>query len=141
MKPLRLASLLPVLAFIVATSLIAAGQVPRTKFASAVAYAEGVGPDSVSAADLGGNGVLDLVVANFCEIEGEAGNCEGGVSVLLGNGNGTFQAPVTYGTGAYQATSVAVGDVNGDDIPDLIVANTCGTLGQYGCDSQPGAVS
>jgi hypothetical protein len=119
----------------------AVGQKLEPKFGPAVAYAEGVGPDSVSAADLRGNGVLDLVVANFCEIIGEAGNCEGGVSVLLGNGNGTFQAPVTYGTGAYQATSVAIGDVNGDGIPDLIVANTCGTLGQYGCDSQPGAVS
>jgi hypothetical protein len=47
------------------------------------------------------------------------------VAVLLGNGDGTFQPAVTYGTGAYFATSVAVGDVNGDRIPDLLVTNSC----------------
>jgi hypothetical protein len=49
----------------------------------------------------------------------------GSVSVLQGNGDGTFQAAVTYGSGGYNATSVAVADVNGDDIPDLVVSNYC----------------
>ena len=44
------------------------------------------------------------------------------VSVLLGNGNGTFQAQQTFATGN-QPDSVAVGDVNGDGKPDLVVAN------------------
>ena len=47
------------------------------------------------------------------------------VSVLLGNGDGTFQTAVSYGTGGYQPYSVAVADVNGDGKPDLVVANWC----------------
>src|SRR5262249_48841280 len=44
------------------------------------------------------------------------------VSVLLGNGNGTFQPAVSYSTGATPA-SVAVGDFNGDGRRDLVTAN------------------
>jgi hypothetical protein len=44
------------------------------------------------------------------------------VSVLLGNGDGTFQAPVSYPAGS-NPQSVAVGDFNGDGLPDLAVVN------------------
>jgi hypothetical protein len=47
------------------------------------------------------------------------------VGMLLGNGDGTFQPVVTYGSGGYFANSVAVADVNGDSKPDLLVANEC----------------
>src|SRR5262249_31118221 len=46
----------------------------------------------------------------------------GSASVLLGNGDGTFQAPRNFGTSA-GATSVAVGDFNGDGRPDFAVGN------------------
>ena len=42
--------------------------------------------------------------------------------MLLGNGNGTFQAQQTFATG-HAPLSVAVGDVNGDGKPDIVVAN------------------
>ena len=72
-------------------------------------------PESVAVADVNGDGKPDLIVANF------AGD---NVGVLLGNGNGTFQAQQTFSTGAgSRPTSVAVADVNGDGKPDLIVAN------------------
>ena len=44
------------------------------------------------------------------------------VSILLGNGDGTFQAPVPYEAGSDSRT-VAIGDLNGDDVPDLVVGN------------------
>src|SRR5207249_4190368 len=44
------------------------------------------------------------------------------VGVLLGNGDGFFAAPAYYGTGAFPR-SVAIGDLNGDDKPDVVVAN------------------
>jgi VCBS repeat protein len=44
------------------------------------------------------------------------------VSVLLGNGDGTFQAGRLFGAGTYPR-SVAVGDFNGDGKPDLVVSN------------------
>src|ERR1700733_8066789 len=51
----------------------------------------------------------------------------GDVSVLLGNGDGTFQVAQNYSSGGYQAWSIAVGDVNGDGKPDLVVVNGCAT--------------
>ena len=70
---------------------------------------------SVAVGDVNGDGKPDLVVANVCASSN--GICNGSVSVLLGNGDGTFQTAVTYGTGGQAAISVAVGDVNGDGKP------------------------
>jgi hypothetical protein len=78
--------------------------------------------DSVSAGDFNGDGKADLVVANQCL---DSTCASGGVSVLLGNGDGTFQAAQSYFSGGYEAYAVAVGDVNGDGKADLVVANGC----------------
>ena len=45
-----------------------------------------------------------------------------GMSVLLGNGDGTFQLAITFASGGTAPNSVAVGDLNGDGRPDLVVA-------------------
>jgi hypothetical protein len=114
-----------VFAFAVLASALPAGQRPYSKFSQAVAYGS-AGPytDSVAVADLRGDGNLDLVVANYCKIA-RPDYCDdsGEVAVLLADGNGTFRAPVTYGTGAYFVNSVAVADMNGDGIPDLVATN------------------
>ena len=88
------------------------GMPPMLSFATPVSYDVG-GARSVTAGDWNGDGKLDLAVANF-----ESAN----VSILLGNGNGTFQAKVDYATGQYP-TSVTAGDWNGDGKLDLAVAN------------------
>jgi hypothetical protein len=93
-------------------------------FQAAVSYDAGYGPDSVAVADVNGDGKLDLVVANYCTWEASCWPYyfgQGGVSVLLGNGDGTFQTTVSYGAGGYEADSVAVADLNGDGKPDLAV--------------------
>jgi hypothetical protein len=74
----------------------------------------GNGPGSVVVGDFNGDSKSDLAVAN---------NGDNTVTVLLGNGDGTFTAagsPIVVGNGA---TSVAVGDFNGDGKADLAVAN------------------
>jgi hypothetical protein len=93
-------------------------------FQAAVAYDSGTSyANSVTVADVNGDGKLDLLVANSC---GTGSNCTNGtVGALLGNGNGTFQAAVTYNSGGYGAGSVAVADVNGDGKPDVVVSNQC----------------
>lgn len=96
---------------------------------------------SVAIADVNGDGKLDLLVTNYC---GDCTNRIGAVAVLLGNGDGTFQTAVPYGTGGYQATSVAVADVNGDGKLDLLVANYCDTYSDcnYGSTNPtPGTVA
>jgi len=81
---------------------------------------------SVATADLRGDGILDLVVTNTYW---EGNYFDGSVSVLLGNGDGTFQPAVSYNSGAQDAASVAIGDLSGNGIPDLAVVNYGGTLG------------
>src|SRR3989454_736732 len=77
--------------------------------------AVGSSPSSVALGDMNGDGKLDLVTANLGSNK---------VTVLLGNGDGTFTAapgsPVSVGGGPY---SVALGDVNGDGKLDLLLAN------------------
>jgi FG-GAP-like repeat len=82
--------------------------------------------EAVTVADVNVDGKSDLLVTNYLAC-GDGVKCpNGSVGLLLGDGNGTFQGSVSYGSGAQDATSVAVADVNGDGMPDLIVANYWG---------------
>jgi hypothetical protein len=81
----------------------------------------GAQASSVVVADVNGDGIPDLLVSNSCVSPSSCIN--GTIGVLLGNGDGTFQAAVPYDSGGYLAIVLAVGDVNGDGKPDLIVVN------------------
>ncbi len=74
-------------------------------------FAAGVGPRSLVTGDFNGDGKLDLAVA---------GPSTGTVSILLGNGDGTFQPHVDYGTGNVPVW-VTTGDFNGDGKLDLAI--------------------
>jgi FG-GAP-like repeat len=94
----------------------------RGTFAAPVVFPAGAQPQSVKVADVNGDGLPDLIVANFGP--GADGNGAAGVSVLLQDSThpGSFLAPVTYST-AGASIDVAVADLNGDSKPDLVVAN------------------
>jgi FG-GAP-like repeat len=105
----------------------------QLNFAPAVTYSSGgYYAISVAVADVNGDGKLDLVVANYCA-SWSAYCYHGAVSVLLGNGDGTFQTAIAYDSGGSSTISVAVADVNGDGKPDLLVESECASRGPNGC--------
>jgi hypothetical protein len=78
--------------------------------------AAGTAPFGLTAADFDGDGKLDLAVAN---------NDDDTVSILLGNGDGTFKTQTTFAT-VTSPYGIATGDLNGDGHADLVVGSTGG---------------
>jgi hypothetical protein len=76
------------------------------------------GSRSLAIADLNGDGIPDLVLGSC-----GSGTCDNAAAVLVGNGDGTFQAALAYDSGGLGAASVAVADVNGDSRPDLLIVS------------------
>ncbi len=78
--------------------------------------------ESIAVGDVNGDAIPDLLVGSRCVI----GYCSHGVvGVLVGTGGGTFGPPKVYGSNGDHTMSIALGDVNQDGRPDLLVANTC----------------
>ncbi|WP_188113255.1 FG-GAP-like repeat-containing protein [Nocardioides humilatus] len=84
-------------------------------------------PDAVALADLDGDGDLDLIVGRGGGLHCGDANTSSGVSVLLGNGDGTFGAELRYPAG-HTPDDVVTGFFNDDAIPDVVVAD-------YGADT------
>jgi hypothetical protein len=83
----------------------------------AVTYAAGDFPMFVALADFNKDGHLDIAVAN------RSLDAPGAITILLGNGDGTFQPAVSYGS-FVDAFSFAIGDLNHDGALDIAVADT-----------------
>jgi|SRR5271156_474949 hypothetical protein len=81
-------------------------------FGAARAFESGSYPTSLVTADFNGDGELDLAT-NTCAV---VGHCH--ISVLLGNGDGTFQAPIKFPVGV-GPTGLVTADFNHDGKPDL----------------------
>src|SRR5688572_23408390 len=85
------------------------------RFTAHKAYSSGYGPAAIAVGDINGDQRPDLAVAlAFSDA----------VAVMLGNADGSFQAPHTVYLGPSQnPRGVAIGDFNRDTLPDLAVAN------------------
>jgi hypothetical protein len=80
-----------------------------------IRFSVGITPLSVAVGDFNRDGSLDLAVAN---------QLSDNVSVLLGNGDGSFQPARDFGSGIHPyPAAVVVGDFDGDGWLDLAVAN------------------
>ena len=86
-------------------------------FRPAQFFTAGSFPTSVAVRDFNGDGMPDMVVTNSA-----SRGSPGAVFLLLGNGDGTFQAARNLAT-VGDSWSVAVGDFDGDGKPDLALAN------------------
>jgi FG-GAP-like repeat/FG-GAP repeat len=84
-------------------------------FRSPADYATAGSVTALAVGDFNGDGRLDLAADYDFGV-----GYTGGVSVLLGDGDGTFQNPADYPAGG-SVTSLAVGDFNGDGRLDLAV--------------------
>ncbi len=72
------------------------------------------GAEAVAVGDLNRDGIPDLAVVN---------NVSQTVTILLGNGDGTFRQVTSQPSTGVEPLSVAIGDFNGDGISDLVVSN------------------
>jgi hypothetical protein len=84
---------------------------------------------AVAVADINGDGKLDIITGNAPPADGVAFGQTASISVLLGNGAGSFAAAQTYNNALpTQPSSLAVADFNGDGKPDIAASS------QYGGD-------
>src|SRR5262249_42505496 len=88
------------------------GGVPDGTFAPAILVPAGTGPSTASVADWDQDGRPDLAVGNASA-----------TSILLGQGNGTFEAAQAFPTGGSSPLSAAVNDFNEDGAPDILACN------------------
>ncbi len=87
---------------------------PAITFGAPANFPAGVIPRSVAVGDFNGDGNQDIATAN---------DTSNNVSILTGNGTGSFSAAVNFGVGT-GPFSVAVGDFNGDGNQDIATANS-----------------
>jgi hypothetical protein len=93
-------------------------------FAAPVPFAAGRAPIGLALVDVNGDGKLDVVALSSAD----PATFRSAITVLLGNGSGGFTpAPTTSQVDAF-AQSLAVGDLNGDGIVDLVVGGSDQTV-------------
>ena len=78
----------------------------------------------LTAGDTNADNRADIIAATITQPGG--GNIGNSLFVLLGNGDGTFQTPVSYVSDIPSDPHLA--DVNGDGIPDIIAGGSTGAL-------------
>jgi FG-GAP-like repeat len=94
-------------------------------FMPAVLTSAGENPVAIVASDLNGDRKLDLAVADQHD---PASTSHGGVSILLGNGDGSFQT-ASFSPIFLFPTSISTGDLNNDHAPDLVISSFISVFG------------
>jgi autotransporter-associated beta strand protein len=85
-------------------------------FQALVSFATGPRPDVVIAADVNGDGFVDLATHS-------SGSAAVSLSVLLGNGDRTFRPALSFPSKSTTSQGLASADINGDGLPDFAIAD------------------
>jgi hypothetical protein len=93
----------------------------------------------ITTRDLNNDGRLDLVASSGAFDRHFPYTEPGGVHVLIGNGDGTFQPRITHESGVLGSMSIVVGEFTGDGMLDVATGNRSvvddGELGRHFWDS------
>jgi len=103
--------------FLVGILLYAAAGSASVSLRAPVSYPVGTNPRTVAVGDFNGDGKPDLAVI---DVGDSTKNDPGGVSILLGNGDGTFKPAINFAVGN-NPSLVAVGDFDNDGKDDLAI--------------------
>jgi hypothetical protein len=86
-----------------------------------------VASDTLAVADLNNDGKPDAVIVLDSGDSGPHSRTDGTIGVLFGNGNGTFQSPVSYGSSGFYPQQIVTADMNPDGVADdILVVNRLG---------------
>lgn len=86
-----------------------------------------VSSSALAVGDLNNDGRPDAVIITYPGLITNKERIHATVGVLLGNGDGTFRAPVSYDTDGYFPRQIKIKDMNPNGSPDLLVVNFLGT--------------
>jgi len=90
-------------------------------FNAATVYKPNFYVSAVAMGDLNKDGKTDLVVSTL-----DSSHSNGALNVYLGNGDGTFAAPVNTALPDFTATGLAIADIDGDGKADVLQGGCCG---------------
>jgi hypothetical protein len=90
-------------------------------FEDQVIYPMGRWPEQIATADFDGDGFIDIAISSLNPCFGS--DCQSSIAILRNLGDGTFSAPTFVPSGGIYANALVVGDMNGDQRPDLVVTN------------------
>src|SRR5215831_815940 len=91
----------------------------RVAFAAHQDFVAGDGPKLFARGDLNGDGITDFITPNST-LNFQL------VSVLLGNGDGSFQPVRNFASGGFGTVAAVVADFDGDSKQDVAVASKSG---------------
>lgn len=108
-------------------ALALAGSAPASRLLDPVGLAAGSNTRGIASADVNGDGLADVAVANFGSATLIGAACpasDSSIALFLGGPNGLTAGPVIP-TGANAPRGLAFADVNGDGQPDLLATYYC----------------